>query len=908
MAPPVQPPYPAHWEADVVLRDGGLAHVRPITPADAGRLVDFYERVSDESKYYRFFAPYPRLSARDVRRFTHHDYVDRVGLAAVAGDEFLATVRYDRLPEAGDRAEVAFLVQDAHQGRGIASALLEHIAAVARERGIREFEAEVLPANQKMIKVFTDAGYSQARSFADGAVRLTLDLEPTAQSLAVMRAREQRAEARSVQRLLSPRAVAVVGVGRRPGGAGRAVLAGLLAGGYAGRVHAVNDALPPGRTELAGVPAHRSVREIGAPVDLAVLAVPAARVAEAVADCGLAGVQGLVVLAAGYGRREQRDLVHHARRHGMRVVGPNAFGLINTDPAVRLNASPAPRLPRAGRVGLFTQSAAIGIAGLAELERRGAGLSTFVSAGNRADLSGNDLLQYWHEDPGTNVALMYLESVGNPRKFTRIVRRTAAAGTPVVVVRGGRHSGGAPPHGHDVPVSRTPEATVSALLAQAGVIEADTATELVDIGLLLAHQPLPEGPRVALLGNEEALALVAYDACRAHGLRPAPPEVLGQAAGPAEYRAALAAALAGPAVDAVVVTAVPAVGPGAPDAEPLAAALAAAVEEAAGPAGAGERRAAGKPVAVAHLAVEGLAEALSARGLPAYPSAERAVRALARAVAHAEWRAGAVRPGRVPQYEDLDEAAAARLIAGVTRNAQGTALDEETARRLLAAYGIRVLPALPAPDPDAAARAAAALGYPVVLKTTAPHLRHRPDLGGVRLDLVTEEQLRLAHADLTARLGPAAELRLTVQPMAARGVDTTVRAAVDAGIGAVLSFGLAGPASELLGDVAHRLLPLTDRDAAELIRSIRAAPMLFGWRGAGPVDTEALTELLLRLGRLVDDRPEIASVELDPVVVAQAGVTALAASVRVAPPPPRPDLGPRRLRDYGPGGGGAPAG
>ena len=944
MAPPAQPPYPAHWEADVVLRDGGLAHIRPITPDDAGRLVDFYERVSDESKYYRFFAPYPRLSARDVHRFTHHDYVDRVGLAAVAGDRFLATVRYDRLPGgARDRAEVAFLVEDAHQGRGIASALLEHIAAVARERGIRTFEAEVLPANQKMIKVFTDAGYSQARSFADGAVRLTLNLEPTDRSLAVMRAREQRAEARSVQRLLAPRAVAVLGVSRRPQGAGRAVLAGLLAGGYSGRVYAVNDALPPGRTELAGVPAHRSVREVGAPVDLAVLAVPAARVAEAVTDCGRAGVQGLVVLATGYDRRAQRELVRRARRHGMRVVGPNAFGLINTDPAVRLNASPAPRLPRTGHVGLFTQSAAIGIAALAELERRGAGLSTFVSAGNRADLSGNDLLQYWHEDPRTKVALMYLESVGNPRKFTRIVRRTAAAGTPVVVVRGGRHSGGTPPHGHDVPLSRTPESTVSALLAQAGVIEADTATELVDIGLLLAHQPLPAGPRVALLGNEEALALVAYDACRAHGLRPAPPEVLGPAAGPGEYRAALAAALASPAVDAVLVTAVPTVTPGAPEAEPFAAALAAAVEEAGGAAGgarplgdearregargegareaakggteqagavarggAEERPARGKPVAVAHLAVEGLGAALSARGLPAYPSAERAARALSRAAAHAEWRARAERPGRVPQFDDLDEAGAARLLAEVAPDAGRRALDQEASARLLAAYGIHVLPALPAPDPDAAARAAASLGYPVVLKTTAPHLRHRPDLGGVRLDLADEEQLRAAHAELTATLGPAAELRPAVQPMAARGVDTTVRAVVDPAIGAVLSFGLAGPASELLGDVAHRLLPLTDRDADELIRSIRAAPMLFGWRGAGPVDTGALTRLLLRLGRLVDDRPEIASVELDPVVVAPRGVSVLAASVRVGPPPPRPDLGPRRLRDYGEGGGQAP--
>ncbi len=662
MRTPAQPHYPAHWEADVVLRDGGTAHIRPITPADAERLVSFYERVSDESKFYRFFAPHPHLSARDVHRFTHHDYVDRVGLAATVGDEFIATVRYDRVDEEGraasggaDRAEVAFLVQDAHQGRGLASALLEHIAAVARERGIRRFEAEVLPANNKMIKVFTDAGYSQRRSFADGTVHLTLDLEPTAESVAVMRAREQRAEARSVQRLLAPGSVAVIGAGRRPGGAGRTVLAGLLGGGFTGEVYAVNAALAPDATVLEGVPAFRSVREIAAPVDLAVLAVPAGRVAEVVAECGEHGVQGVVVLAAGHSREEQRDLVHLARSYGMRIIGPNAFGVINTAPAVRLNASPAPRLPSAGRIGLFTQSAAIGIAVLDELERRGAGLSTFLSAGNRADLSGNDALQYWYEDPATDVVLMYLESVGNPRKFTRVARRTAAAGKPVVVVRGGRHSGGAPPHGRAAQAGGTPESTVSALLSQAGSIEADPAVELVDTGLLLARQPLPRGPRVAVVGNAEALGLIAHDACRAQGLSPLPLDSLGPAATPADYHRALTTALTDPGVDAVVVTALPIVGEDTRVTHDLdlMAALHTAVADAA----------ADKPVVVTHFALEELASALNAQGIPAYPSAERAVRALAQAVRHAEWRAGAAAPGRVPEFDDIHEQVAARLLA-----------------------------------------------------------------------------------------------------------------------------------------------------------------------------------------------------------------------------------------------------
>ncbi|MEV3991357.1 GNAT family N-acetyltransferase [Streptomyces sp. NPDC049837] len=935
--------YPDHWEADVVLRDGGTARIRPITTDDAERLVSFYEQVSDESKYYRFFAPYPRLSAKDVHRFTHHDYVDRVGLAATVGGEFIATVRYDRINAQGlpasapaDEAEVAFLVQDAHQGRGVASALLEHIAAVARERGIRRFAAEVLPANTKMIKVFTDAGYTQKRSFEDGAVRLHLDLEPTDRALAVQRAREQRAEARSVQRLLAPGSVAVIGTGRAPGGVGRTVLRNLLGAGYTGRTYAVNRALPETTTSLDGVPAFRSVADIGEPVDLAVVAVPAERVPEAVADCGEHGVQGLVVLTAGYaeqgaeGRERQRELVRQARSYGMRIIGPNAFGIINTAPGVRLNASLAPHPPVPGRIGLFTQSGAIGIALLSGLHRRGAGLSSFVSAGNRADVSGNDILQYWYDDPDTDVVLLYLESIGNPRKFTRLARRTAAV-KPVVVVKGGRHSGSAPP-GHAVPVTRIPHTTVSALLRQAGVIRVDTVTELVDAGLLLAGQPLPAGPRVAILGNSESLGLLTYDACLTEGLRPQRPRDLTTAATPQDFRTALSEALRDGACDAVVVTAIPWVGENGAtesgDGEVLAEALRAASAEA--PA---------KPVLVVHVEMGALADALAAAAstaptapppptgtprtapgpdtpapappvaptpageyrIPAYPAAERAVRALAEAVRYGQWRRQITDPGRVPEYEGIDEAGAAAQIERTLADdvdERGVTLAPDAARELLGRYGIAVRPALPAPTADAAVRAAAGLGYPVALKTTAPHLRHRPDLGGVRLDLATEEQLRTAYAELTETLGKPEELQPVVQAMVPRGVDTVVRAAIDPAVGAVLSFGLAGAPSELLGDTAHRLVPATDRDVAEQIRSIRTAPLLFGWRGSAPVDTAALEELLLRVSRLVDDHPEIVAVGLEPVVVATHGLSVLGATVRLAPPPARTDIGPRRLPSY----------
>ncbi|MEV5934794.1 GNAT family N-acetyltransferase [Streptomyces sp. NPDC052079] len=1041
--------YPAHWEADVVLRDGGTARIRPITVDDAERLVSFYEQVSDESKYYRFFAPYPRLSAKDVHRFTHHDFVDRVGLAATIGGEFIGTVRYDRIGTDGtpasapaDEAEVAFLVQDAHQGRGVASALLEHIGAVARERGIRRFAAEVLPANTKMIKVFTDAGYTQKRSFEDGVVRLEFDLEPTDRSMAVQYAREQRAEARSVQRLLAPGSVAVVGAGRAPGGVGRSILDNIRDAGYTGRLYAVNKAFAQDQKELDGVAAYRSVREVDGPVELAVVAVPAEHVPEVVTECGEHGVQGLVVVSAGYaesgpdGRERQRALVRQARSYGMRIIGPNSFGVINTAPDVRLNASLAPEPPRAGRIGLFAQSGAIGVALLSRLHRRGGGVtgvtgvSTFVSSGNRADVSGNDVLQYWYEDPHTDVALMYLESIGNPRKFTRLARRTAAA-KPLVVVQGARHGTG--PRGHAVRATRLPHETVSALLRQAGVIRVDTITELVDAGLLLARQPLPAGPRVAILGNSESLGLLTYEACLAEGLRPHPPQDLTTAASAADFHAALSRALADDASDAVVVTAIPAVGEGSVGDAALAEALRSAA--AAAPT---------KPVLVVHVELGGLAEALSAatstapqptagagpdsptpagtapvrdtpgagpqgdeheerqpdagapprtgqrtssaeaipaRGtqaghdtasrtadgaaaaagtragngtpdraaprtppggapstpparpaaprtptptrpapgtadpapatpttpveppegahlIPAYPAAERAVRALAHAVAYAQWRREAAQPGKVPEYDDIDERGAAALIDGLLSRGQGLTLGDEETCDLLGMYGIPVNRALPAPTPDTAAEAARSLGYPVALKATAPHLRHRADLGGVRLDLMNEEQLRRAYTELTELFGTPEELRPVVQRMAPRGVDTVVRAVIDPAAGAVLSFGLAGPPSQLLGDMAHRLVPVTDRDATSLVRAIRSAPLLFGWRGSAPVDTAALEELMLRVSRLVHDHPEVVAVTLEPVVVAPHGVSVLGASVRLAPPPARDDLGPRTLPVY----------
>jgi acyl-CoA synthetase (NDP forming) len=439
-----------------------------------------------------------------------------------------------------------------------------------------------------------------------------------------------------------------------------------------------------------------------------------------------------------------------------------------------------------------------------------------------------------------------------------------------------------------------------------------TITELLDTGELLAGQPLPSGPRVAVVGNSDSLGLLTYDSCLSAGLRPRPPVDLSTAATGEHFRVALETALSDGAVDAVIAVAIPPIASPslALREEPMLAADDPALGEGLLHAADTARRV-GKPLLLTHLALGELSAVLRAaeHPVPAYPAPERAVRALAHAVRYGAWRRTAEtaeQTARVPEFDGIDAPAARALVeAALTTStaaaaatqpggARFTLPDEQTAQ-LLDDYGIDVLRALPAVTEEEAVRAADGLGYPVALKATAAHLRHRPDLGGVRLELTDEDGLRRAHRELSDLLGGAARAELVVQRMAARGVDTVISATVDPAVGAILTFGLAGAPAELLGDVAHRLIPATDQDVAGLVREVRAAPLLFGWRGAAPVDTAALEEVLLRVSQLVDDLPEVASVELEPVVVAPHGLAVLGAVVRVAPLPLRTDLGPRSM-------------
>jgi acyl-CoA synthetase (NDP forming)/RimJ/RimL family protein N-acetyltransferase len=882
-------PYPTEWEADVVLIDGSTAHLRPIYPEDADDLQRFHLAQSPESVYLRFFAPMPRLSERDLHRFTHVDHHDRVALVATMGGEIIGVGRYDRI-DAGT-AEVAFNISDQHHGRGLGSVLLEHLAAAARENDIHRFVAEVLPQNRKMIRVFRDAGYEVSHRYEDGVISLSFQIDPTEKSLAVMEAREHRAESVSVRALLNPTSVVLVGASRRRETIGHRLLRNIIDAGFTGRVHVVH----PEADVLSGVPVHRSLADIPGHVDLAIIAVPAAGVLDIVADCAAKGVRGLVVLSAGFaeegpeGLERQRRLVAVARENGMRVVGPHSWGMVNADAATRLNVSLMADLPPSGRIGLFAQSAAGSVLVMDGLAERRLGVSTFVSTGNRADVSGNDCLQYWEEDEQTGVVGMHIESVGNPRKFSRIARRLSRR-KPVIVVTSGQ--GAVTPPGHATRRSRAPHQALDQLIAQSGCIRVDSVRQLFDVAHLLLSRPLPEGPRVAIVVNTHGLGALLVDACIRWGLEPKPPVVLPTVAAPEEFRAAIEAAFGARDADAVVFASVP---PLATHAADLAETLVEVCDTAR------------QPVVACLLGMPGLRARLDGapnglRPVPMYPSPEEAVRALALATRYRAWKVKD--PGARLEPENCDRVGAETLLAELLANRPGgVELDPRAAGRLLELYGIRLWPALPVTDRHDAVEAANRVGWPVALKTTAPHLRHRVDLGGVRLGISGPAELSDHLTAMRRTLRPLGGDDFVVQRMAPAGVACVVRTVEDPLFGPVVSFGVGGDASDLLGDVAYRIPPLTDVDIADFVSSVRAAPKLFGHRGARPVDVAALYDVIARVSSLAENHPEIAELELNPVVVGERSAAVLSATVRLAPDPRRTDAGIRELNTNDPGDG-----
>jgi acyl-CoA synthetase (NDP forming)/GNAT superfamily N-acetyltransferase len=831
--------YPQAWVVDALLSDGVPVSIRPIRPDDGTALAAFHDGLSEETVYRRFFSFKPHLTDRDVERFVHIDYRDRMAFVAVLGEQLIGVARYDRLPGTED-AEVAFVVADAHQGRGLGTLFLEYLAAAARDCGITRFIAETLAVNRGMLDVFRAAGFREETSREREVVTVALDIRPTDEARAATEAREWSAAVLSMSRLLRPRSIAVVGAGRREGSVGRSILRTLLQSGFRGPVYPVN----PHASMVEGVAAHPSVAAIPHPVDVAVIAVPPAAVLEAVDACAARGVHGLLVVSSGFsesgpeGAALERRLVQRAHRGGMRLIGPNCLGVIDTHPGVRMNATVATRAPVPGPIAFASQSGALGIAMLERAEGMGLGMSAFVSMGNTVDVSSNDLLRYWEQDEQTRVILLSLESFGNPRAFSRVARRVSRS-KPIVAVAAGRSAAGARGAASRTAALAAPDSAVDALFRQSGVIRVDTLEQLFDVGAVLAHQPLPRGGRVAVVGNAGGAGILAADALARSRLEPvvldagvqaalraavpgAPglgnPVDLGPGAGAETFRRALAIVLAADQVDAVIAVHAPL--PGAPVAE-VAAAIAAA---AAG---------AGKPVLATFLGMDAPPAVPGTEvRVPAFASPEAAAQALAAVTAYARWR---MRPeGVVTVLDAVDPDAARSVVAAeLDGRPEGAWLGPEAARVLLATYGIAA--------------------------------------------------------------GPVKE-RPAAQAVAPAGVETIVGVVHDPVFGPLLMFGSGGVAVEVLGDRAFRALPLTDLDARELVRSIRGAPLLFGHRGAPPVDVAALEQLLLRVARLAEDVHELAEMELSPVIVSPGGVSIVDVRLRLVPVVPHPELTVRRLR------------
>ncbi len=901
----------------VVLRDGTLGVIRELVAEDRDALLELHESLSPRTLYLRFFSASKLSAGRYVTRLVRPGTGDHGAVVMQVQGRLVGVAAYecieeDLTPVASEGlAEIAFLVADDQHGRGIGTLLMEHLAALARRRDITQFVAETLPDNAVMLDVFKEAGYAVTFRRSLDTVQVSVDLTPGPNVLSALDHRERAATCANLMPLLRPRSVAVAGASSRPRSMGGAVLTNLLQAGFGGEIYPIVAGSRPRPRPIHGLAAYARLADVPGPVDLLVVAEPAEATLAVIDDCLAAQVKAMVVLSPGFseigpeGAELEAQLLARARHAGVRVVGPNCLGVTSTAPGVSLAATYAPHLPLPGRVGVLTQSGGLGIALLEHTRRAGIGLSSFVSVGNKADVSGNDLLSWWDDDPATDIAVLYLESFGNPRKFARLARHVSRH-KPVVAIKAGRTVvGSRAARSRTASAAAEPARSVAALFRQAGVINVDHVGELVDVVTLLSTQPLPAGPGIAIVGNTGGPGILAADAASEFGL--AVPvlseqvqarlrEVLPAGAAVAnpvdthasataeQFRAAVTAVLGDPGVDSLLAIITPT--PHTPRAE-LTAALAAAAETAR------------KPVLVTEIGSDTVAGVLpgddpDARSIPAYAFPETAIRALSRAC---EYRTFRDRPtGTVPEFADINPAAAAAIISdALLESPEGGWLDPGEVESLLAAYGVQCLPSRLATTARSAGKAALELGMPVVLKAVGPELVRKSDIGGVRLRLRSEGAVRKAYSAMQHAIGKRMWGAL-IQPMAPAGVETLVGVTADPSFGPLVTFGLGGLWSDLMADQAFRLVPLTDVDARELVTAVRMAPLLDGYRGSPACDIDALVQLLLRVGRLADNHPELVTLTLNPVVALPRGLAVLDAKARIAPREAERDVYSRQLR------------
>jgi len=884
--------YPSHLTSDVVLRDGSTARVRPASPQDLARVQDYLIGLSPESRRLRFWSASVDVTEL-ARKIVDDDYRDHLTLLALrGGDEgvMIGGAQFSRIQ--GDRAEIGLSVADEWQGGGIGSILVGQLAQAAAESGVSLFVAEVLPENHAMINVFRESGFPLSIRALPGSIEIEFPVSLTDEATSHFERRETVASVNAMRAFLFPRSVAVIGASRDPSTIGGQLFHNLLTAGFGGPVYPVN----PRADVVHGVPAYPSIEKVPGPVDVAFIVVPAPLVAQVAERCGEKGVRGLVVISSGFGEAEgegaarQQELVAVCRRYGMRIVGPNCMGIVNTDPEVRLNGTFATISPPAGRVGFLSQSGALGLAVMQHATELGLGLSSFVSVGNKADISGNDLVAFWGEDPRTDVILLYLESFGNPRRFARLAQEVGRR-KPIVAVKSGRSAAGArAAASHTGALLAASDITVDALFRQAGVIRTDTLEEMFEVAKLLANQPPPNGDHVAIITNAGGLGILCADTCEANGLAvlPLSEETKGKlrqflpmessvgnpvdmiaSATANDYQLAIRTVAEDPDVDAMIVIFIP---PQIERAGDIVRSILQAVGEV-------DRRI---PVASTLMSIEGLPETAQVDGyrVPSFSFPEQAAIAMARAALYGRWRS---RPrGTIPAFPDARRDEAYGIVATALRRGEGW-LSPDEVDRLLGCYGLPLARSERAATPQEAGAAAERMAVPVALKAEGPGIVHKTEAGAVRLGLRGGDVVVEAAAEMAERIrahgnGPVG---FVVQEMVIGGVEMLVGVAHDPLFGPVVACSAGGVAVELLRDVSVRIAPISDLDASEMVRSLKTFPLLDGFRGSPKADVAALEDVILRISSLVDAHPSIAEMDCNPVMVLPRGAAIVDARIRV---------------------------
>ncbi|MBM3934867.1 MAG: GNAT family N-acetyltransferase [SAR202 cluster bacterium] len=883
----------------VILRDGRSIRLRPIRPDDKKRMEELFYRLSPRTRYLRFQYAKNYISGEELKYYTEVTPPDRFAYVATIGEEdkerIIAVGRWDMVPKTR-RAEVAFVVEDQIQLGGIGTALLETLANAAVIYGIEQFVAQTLVENSAMTDVFEKSGFRTSKTQSEGTATVTIDIMHREEYEIRHAYREHVARSAGIRSILYPRNIAVIGASREPSKVGGALFRNLLKSGFTGAVFPVN----PTSRSVAGVLAYPTIKDVPAEIDLAVIVVPAPQVLDAIDQCAAKGVRGAIVISAGFGEVEegkerQRQLKEKILSYGIRMIGPNCLGVLNNDQHASMNASFAPVVPPGGKVSMGSQSGALGLALLDYARSLNLGMAHFVSVGNRVDVSSNDLLEFWEDDPNTEIILLYLETFGNPRKFSRISRRISRK-KPIIVVKGGRTAAGARAASSHTGALASTDVAVDALFRQAGVIRVNTIEEMFGVAQVLAHQPLPRGKSVAIVTNAGGPGILAADACETWGLTVTPLSLQTQAelrkflpsaasvsnpvdmlasATPEHYNQTLSTLMKDMDIDAVLCIYIP---PLVTHPEEVAAAVRDAVSKAES----------SKTVVACFMMSEGSRVDLRVgpdRYIPSFVFPENAVQALARAYNYTMFKEE--EDGRSVKFVDIEkQQARAAFDAWAEKHGDTGWLPLELVMSLLRMYGVPAVETRAAFSPDEAVVAAAEIGYPVAMKVRSSTVVHKTDVGGIALGLTDAAQVRKAYEkienNLTA-MGRASEMEgVVLQPMVPGGQEVIVGMTQDALFGPLVMVGLGGVQVEMVKDVAFSLHPLKDKDPRWMLRQLKSLPLLTGWRGSKPRDVEKLKEVLLRFSALVEDFPEIDQMEINPLLVFDEGHGCTAIDARLS--------------------------